>query len=298
MEYFEYIEVFSEAAFNDNILLLSNTAPEELLLLRLFNGTVDIKHLLSNKVFKPRINYSTFPYKRIRKSRSIIENTLNDGLRFQDLSEYLRYSRRKHKGFYKPIRHEITNYLYQKYRKSHTLCFIYLFSLLEGISYGFPLIYSSKTNDFKKSYKSLQKYFLRKENDGELAFFKRFVNEMFTRENYLTLSIDINIQGNNLNLELQQKYYRAIKKICNESDISDEDAPRKISLKFATFGDFIMNLRNRYFHYQRGGWQENLSSLEVVDPDSFFSIVNDSILNWIAIIYFEILNYSIINRVY
>ena len=53
--------------------------------------------------------------------------------------------------------------------------------------------------------------------------------------------------------------------------------------------DLTITLRNRYFHQKTGDGGGNFTSSEFPESDTFFENINDLIMNWIALIYVEII---------
>ena len=56
--------------------------------------------------------------------------------------------------------------------------FVHIYRTLEFMSYSFPMIYASKSMDYRGSYEHLKK-FMNGDSDGELKFFKTFLKELF-----------------------------------------------------------------------------------------------------------------------
>ena len=56
---------------------------------------------------------------------------------------------------------------------------------------------------------------------------------------------------------------------------------------------FLIEIRNRYFHFLQGTWQNNIASNQIVYPDLFFKPLIDNGINWIAIIFLEVIKFEI-----
>jgi hypothetical protein len=53
----------------------------------------------------------------------------------------------------------------------------------------------------------------------------------------------------------------------------------------------MINLRNRYFHFQSDR-KDNISNINF-DSELFFSAINDKFANWLSMIYLEILTHGV-----
>ena len=65
-----------------------------------------------------------------------------------------------------------------------------------------------------------------------------------------------------------------------------------LRIKFANIVDLIVTLRNRYFHMLLGKGPDNFYDIRY-DKRKIFYAVNPVFVNWLTIIYREIVNYSI-----
>jgi len=297
MEIYEYIDIFSKGKLNAD-LLITDKSNQELIIARLLTGTVNFRNTITKKITKPQYNYSKLPYKKSRKKNlKEISSFLNQGFKLSDFSDYLNYTKNRHQDYYRSIKIEITHYLYHSNNKDHVTAFIFSYRLLEAMAYGFPLIYASKSKNFQKTFNSLKKYFQGSDKDGELAFLNRFVSEMFSGSLFSGVNIDIDISAPKIDREIQQIFYSALKKASRDCNIENENEPNSFSIPFLQFPKFIINLRNLFFHNLTGGWHEKISSMETVEPNIFFSLVNDKIINWLAIVFFEIINFAIENKI-
>ncbi len=294
MNYFYYLDPIRSEVFHEKYKYLSikHNEDEQLLVTRLFSGNIDIIHKNSNTKIKQRIDNTTFPAKVINVNSRYFDNFI-EGIKTKDLNNYFYNVKYKNKKFYNSILNELSNYYYQRNRNSFTTSFIYAYRLLEAISYGFPLIYASKTKDFEKSYKALNSFFSKNEKAGELAFFRQFLNVLFKDTEYLELTVDVDLRIENIDFETRKLFYEIFRKtIDKERYIVSETENTELQFKFLHFFNVIISLRNKYFHFLKGGWQENITSLEMIEPDLFFSIINDKIINWIGLVFFQILQFS------
>ena len=68
-----------------------------------------------------------------------------------------------------------------------------------------------------------------------------------------------------------------------------------VSLKFIELGSLIINIRNRFFHLFSAN-RHNINADEIYNTDSFFELINSNIASWFAVIYFEVVKFSIARR--
>ena len=259
---------------------------------RLISGTINCTDTYDNKVYKFRVNYSNFPFTTNDKvNQSVVLNNFPDEVKLKDLDKYFKRSRFNSK-FYGSIEPEIIKCLIAVEKNNHLEAFFYLYRVIEGISYSIPLIYVSKHKNYDKTYKQLQSFFSN-EQDGELAFFKRFLYETFKEEDFFKSTIDINFSSIDM-VDLREAYYKIYsEKIVNKpmsgKGLKGQTLNQEIKLSFIGFYDFMILIRNRFFHLTKGTWLENLSSTEILYPDYFFKPIINHGLNWIALVIFEII---------
>lgn len=282
--------IFKASTKNTNLRIDSSN--KILNIFRLISGTINCTDTYDNKVYKFRQNYSNFPYTTNETiNQSVVLNNFPDEVKLKDLNEYFKRSRFNSK-FYGSIEPEIIKCLVAVNKNNHLEAFFYLYRIFEGISYSIPLIYVSKQRNYDKTYKQLQSFF-NNDQDGELAFFKRFISETFKNEDFFKSTIDIDfntIDRTDLREAYYELYLEKIKeKPMNSKGLKGETLNQEIKLSFIGFYDFIIIIRNRFFHLTKGTWQNNLSSTEILFPDYFFKPIVNHGLNWIALIIFEII---------
>lgn len=260
---------------------------EILYVFRLISGTINCADSYKNKNYKFRINYSNFPYSQNSTiNQSTVLNNFPDEVKLQDLDRYFKKSK-FNAGFYKSIKAELIKCLIAEQMNNHLEAFFYLYRIIEGISYTIPLIFVSKNKSYDKTYKQLQTFF-NKQQDGELAFFKRFVSSTFKDEDFFKSTIDINILEIDIE-EIQEDYYKIYLEKMNEVSIKEKSENQEIRISFIGFYEFMIELRNRFFHFTKGSWMDNLSSTELMFPDYFFKPIVKHGINWVSIILLEII---------
>ena len=293
-EAFTYTELIPHRSLPATSLLrIDRGMPKEALLIRLLLGTVDFHHVLSGQTISQRKNFSILPaIPNTVISNTIFRNLLAPDFKKKDLENYLR-THRSNADFFKNIILEISHYFYQANKKSHTVAFLYLYRALEAISYCFPLIYAARSTNFIGTYKKLKSFFSDKER-SELKFFSIFIDNLFS-DNLVLLDVPVEFVLTAPDLNIQEIFFDTLSHILTNDRISDSTRPNSIKVKCRDLLGFTVDLRNRYFHFLTGGIRK-LNSSEIVEPDWFFSLINDSIANWIAYIYFNILKYVLEQR--
>lgn len=307
MSPFEYIEIIPESFFDENSesLRLRNETASKILLLRGIIGSVKLRHVFTGNEFEQQIDYldlgqsrrSIHPIERLKGY--LFEDpdaTMDDFFKlFQD--RILLY---QNSNFFKRLELEFNNFYYYQSKSSYTTAFAYIYRILEKISYAFPLIYASKTNDFEGTFKHLRDYFsginVGDKQKGELGFFKRFIKVVFKNDPLADASVTIIVEGGTD--DVQQHFFQAFKKACPETsvyDSTDTYEPRRLSVKFTEFSSFIINIRNRFFHLLSSG-QPNLQSEDIPDADHFFKMINHQCMYWLSIITLEIFKHGLSRR--
>lgn len=258
---------------------------------RLVSGTANIRDNYDNKLYKVRENNIYFPT-IINDSlkQQILLDGFDESISLEDLDKYFKKAK-NNKKFYDSLEIELIKCIIAYKKNSYLESFFYLYRIIEGISYSIPLIYISKKTDYKKTYGSLQLFF-GKEKEGELQFFKKFISETFKDEDFFKsdIKIDLNIIENE---ELREKYYGLYLAKINASNIIDKDDNNYIKVKFIGYYDFIIELRNRFFHNLKGTWADNFDSTELLYPDIFFKPIALHGLNWFSLILFEIIKFDL-----
>ncbi len=267
-------------------LQISNNTFAETLLIRLLTGTSDFHHITSNRSYKIRSNYSILSYCENNRISSKPVRDCFDSVSNDKIINYLKANDRNNKKFNETLLLEATHFLYSKNNKNYISAFVHLYRLLEFISYSFPLIHTSNTNNYFGSFESLKKYF---SGDGsELKFLIRFIENLFDSKPELNLEAEFSVPGTNTHI--RQKLYRSIKHILRSKNyINYDDTFYQFKVEYKDLIDLIIFIRNRYFHFATGSGMKNFKSSELIDPDIFFEIIIDNSFNWICRIYFEIL---------
>ncbi|WP_159821749.1 hypothetical protein [Colwellia sp. 20A7] len=265
--------------------------PEILLILRLLSGNVELSHHYSSKQVKSRVNYFSSDFSGFSNWKREFPNLLSSDVTAEDLAVFIENTKYSNKAFYSGILSEVSHFLLHNKKGSHTSAFIYIYRILEKISYAFPLIYASKSQDFLKSFNQLKDLMIGDKEKKELGFFKVFVKKLYEGDSIADTSIDVFL--NTSNAQVQEQMYKTLKEVSGNS-ILHEDSTEfdKLSIKYCEMGSFLINVRNRFFHNLNGG-SSNIESNRIVDADELFSFINPAALYWISMVFLEITTYSL-----
>lgn len=292
---FRYSECFPSKVLSrlPERLKVSGADPELLLIIRLLSGTLKVEHIDSSKSFYQKENYFSSDFKgygqrwEVKFPQLIAENYTSE-----DLAKYIDSHRLKNKTFYKSILSELSYYFYYQNKNIHSSSFVYLYRALEHVSYAFPMIYASKTDDFGKTFKFLKELMSGDKNAGELGFFKSFVKTMYSDDAIYESSVDFPIL---LSTESEQNTtFHILKELCSGEMIAEStDSPRLLSIKYIEVGSFIITIRNRFFHYMNGG-AKNIETSKINNIDNLFLIVNKKCLYWLATVFLAVISHNAI----
>ena len=291
---FSFTESFSDAQLSQlpEILKISGeNDPEILLIVRLLSGSIHLEHNYSGKILKPKENYFLSNMKGYSNNwHKKLPKIIGEDYTSVDLARYIQATKYKNRGFYKNFLFELCNFILYEKRKSHTSAFIYLYRALEYVSYSFPLIYVSKTDDFLNTYNFLKKLMQGNDKLGELGFFKKFVQTLYKNDLIIDSTVDFNISVDG---DLQNIFFNLLKNQCTNDMISGAtDSPRILSINYTEIGSFVINIRNRFFHYMNGD-SRNIDSHDIVDSDLLFSLINKQCMYWLATVFLGILSHNI-----
>lgn len=276
---------------SSGVFVLTSTTPPNYNILRIIMGGVSITNNDVGITCDLTTNYLSlyYAFDELKSPEGNLSEILNDSIELPDLEKFFfdrRYSL-KNKDFFNRLENEFCNFLLYQSKENYTTAFIFLYRILEVISFSFPLIYASKTYDFKHTYGKLKEIFSINSGNstGELGFLKSAIKVMFEGSELLETSIDIDLDDE---FEKNEKIYKALKSVIdNKIFHTDTIENSKLSICFGDVSSFIITLRNRFFHlFNRG--DKNLESIEIIDPDYLFSKINKPVFTWICVVYLEI----------
>lgn len=275
-------------------LLIQDRSPEIVLALRILSGSAILVHNYSGTSCNCRKNYFSSDFKGYGQSwRTKFPKLISEHTTSEELGRYISVTKYINRKFYQNILFEISHFVYSTKKGNHSSAFIFLYRLLEKISYAFPLIYSSRTSDFVRSFTQLKSLMTGDTEKKELGFFKKFVETLYEDDPIAETSIDIKISASIE--EIQSQIFNEFKNVLDDNIIhGDTDEPRQISIKYCEMSSFIITIRNRFFHNMNGG-AKNIQSKNIADIDLFFESMNDLAMQWLATVFLSVFTYSYSN---
>lgn len=270
-------------------LVISDRISNEALLIRLLCGTLKIKYMMDGIEldWEQRKNYSIPGSKQnIRFQNKIIKEFFSfdhyRSIEKKSIDKYLKLNRKNH-FVHEEVLSELTGAILWM-EKSPIEAFVHIYRALEFMSYSFPLIYASKSMDYRGSYDHLKK-FMTGDNNGELRFFKTFLKELFKDNLLFEYEFEIYFLNGNERLIKEE-----LERVINSAYYVFDGNTMKI--RFANVIDLIISIRNRYFHMLVGTGVDNFFDIHY-DKREMFLAMNSAFINWLAMIYKEIAIYSV-----
>lgn len=184
------------------------------------------------------------------------------------------------RDFYKEILSEFLNFQMQKARGNNTGAFVFLYRILERISYSVPLLYASTQSDFRGTFNDL-KSILNADIDGELGLFKKFLNKGRFIDP-IKLQIVQKIKFTSAGGHEANYYNLTCKKY--KDFVSTDPIAHEVEIKFSDIPEFLKIIRNRFFHSRTGDGRDNITTIEMPDSDEYFEKINPIIESFLAIV--------------
>ncbi|RFZ82997.1 hypothetical protein DYU05_12650 [Mucilaginibacter terrenus] len=265
--------------------VLNSSISNEALLIRILTGTLRCTNLITSDSFDQYDNYFILG----RDTNAVVKSTtirtcLEPEISFTKVCEFLKSSTTLNNSFFENLLIEVTSCFYRRQKGHNTMAFLHLYRSLEYISYSFPLIYASHSRDYYGTFDRIKNYFDASKN--ELLFFDAFVKKLFNGLGYLDTPVTFNF--NSLVPQINKNHYNIFKLFIPNEKILSDSKNLSVTTSYDQILDLCVNLRNRYFHFAMGG-KRNIKGTDILESDILFGIINDELLNWIALIYNEIL---------
>lgn len=259
--------------------------------LELLMGEVVIKDSSAKVLYKetwdytklPRAKSGTHSYLRFSKVLGIEDITVKEN---KDTCDRFFIRDRRNKYVYEHILNELTQYFVVK-AKSPCEGFVHLYRVLEFMSYSFPLIYSSRSKDYRGSYESLKKFLKGGDAAGELKFLGYFLDVLFSDEvSTYEYEFDILFESDNIS-ELRKDFQNAIKLNLYVWENNT------MTIKFKNLKDIFVEIRNKYFHMLLGQGSNNFLNMNY-DKNDLFRSLNPVFVNWISCIFVKIIQQGLL----
>ena len=221
-------------------------------------------------------------------SKDFLFSSIVDFLKGKNSKFYFEHNRKNNKIF-SVLLNELGLYFISKNENKFIEGFIHLYRMIEQVSLMFPLLYFKQSSDFKGVFEDLKELITNKEMTT-LKFFKNFQEQIFEDKAMLdnTMYFTFYVSNENKKNELKIIFDRIISSEIQKASLDGNT----ISMPFRDIINFAITIRNRYFHLSIRG-QDNIDAINL-NINDFFSSINEYILNWIAVIYYEM--FKILNK--
>ncbi|WP_077925864.1 hypothetical protein [Wohlfahrtiimonas larvae] len=255
----------------------SNIRYYKLELFRLLIGTSSFKCIISDEIIVQRENYSKLP------------NTYNKNIK-PKIGRYIGIDTKKmgkeltnnnNRGFYDEILKEYYSYFFETKKENHTTAFIHIYRILERIAICLPLVYAACSNDYKGVYNDFKKYIL-DDKTGELKVIQKFVSS-FIDASILQSTVDIEIQP--LQSNFHENHFNAIARF----NLHESNTPfSQITFKYEKVLEFIIKVRNAYFHALTGS-NNSFKADDIVYSQDFFKMINPLCCSWMSYLIIQVM---------
>lgn len=298
MAIFDYTEVVNNADKTPACagLYIDEENFIQLLIARCFTSSVKISHLPRGLEFQVTDNFiSTFYQATSTDPVEEVIECVSTQLTPANISTFysVPVNKARNRKFFEILLVELSQFCMHYYNNNHTAAFVYIYRILEKISYPFPLLYASQTDDYKGSYALLKDYFDENKGSkkGELGFFKAFVTKIFDGEPISLTSVDFDF-STIADYDIRKRLFLKLKQLCPNSMLHQSTSDYDLfAVKFTEMSSFLITVRNRFFHqFNRG--DANFEEEEVHDCEEFFAIINKNSIGWLGMVYLEILKNS------
>lgn len=255
-----------------------------LILVKLLIGPISINY--GSKKLRQKINYSTIPssIQILKQGTASFKKFASDYNVSLLPDEFIKNNLPNNREFFRDILAEFSHYFIQTNSKSHLSAFVFIYRLLERMSYSFPLLYCKKEIDFFGTFQDLKNLF-NLDSSGEHALFKKFLNQgKFIDKTILdtTYIIDFSTHSN------RDIYFKTMVKLFKSFESTDPST-YQLSIKFREIPNLLIIIRNRFFHLRTGDGKNNIAIKNFGDPDDFFLELNKTFCSFLAVLVLHIL---------
>ena len=249
------------------------------LLVRLLLGTATVSRGYARG--KQSTDYSSLPaIQQSKSSASAFKDFLASYSVGGTVERFIRVTLADNREFYKEILSEFLNYQLHAMQGRNTSAFVFLYRILERVSYSVPLLYAATQSDYMGTFKDL-KAILHADAEGELGLFKKFLGQgRFIDPIKLQIIQKIKFScssgyGSNY-YDLTCDKFKAF--------ASMDQAAQEVEIKFSEIPELLKTIRNRFFHSRTGDGRGNITTITMPDSDEYFGKINPIIASFLAII--------------
>lgn len=256
-------------------------------LLELIMGKMKIYSSQGKCLYIQKKNYTTLPISlqnrhTYHQFSAVLDTDILDEACCQICNKFLIYERANN-FVYEHILNELSQYFIIS-KISPCEGFVHLYRVLEFMSYSFPLIYASKSRDYRGTYNELKKA-LGGDGAGELKFFQKFLKELFLHDISYEYIYEVYTDSDNID-DLKREFSEFFK-----TDFFEFEE-NTLSFKFKDVPTIFIEIRNRYFHMLLGQGKNNFLSLEY-DKNDLFRSLNPIFCNWLSVIFTKIIQHGL-----
>lgn len=249
------------------------------LLLRLLLGNAEVAK--GRHRWKQKIDYSSLPATtQTKTSASAIKDFLTTYGVGGSTDRFIRATIGDNREFYREILCEFLHYFLQTSQGCNTAAFVFLYRVLERISYSIPLLYASTQREYMGTFRDLRSI-LNADVEGELGLFRKFLAQGRFIDP-IKLQVDQKIRFSSSGGH--QSAYYAFTTRHFTTFTSLDPALHEVEVKFRDVSHLLVTIRNRFFHSRTGDGRDNITTIEMADPDEYFSCINPVLVSFLAIV--------------
>ncbi|EMJ7327549.1 hypothetical protein [Pseudomonas aeruginosa] len=294
---YEFAEKSDSPFSEESPFHINERTHEYAMIFRVLSGSCQVTNLNTEENVELITNYFYSDLRENPTGGLDFLNEFEEGMALPDYEEQINRVGFRNRKFYKSFLAELSSCIYHEHLEKHTAAFVHLYRSYEHLSYAFPMIYASKADDYIGTFESLRQWMSASSSDGnvgELKFHKNFVASLFKGLPELSRTIDIEIKTKQ---EYRDSIFEALaKKVAGwnspEKYSPETRYPDKLAIPFIEYHSFLVNLRNRFFHYSNAR-SDNIGLDDIVEADLLFSFVNKATLNYISTIFHAIVRHQI-----
>ena len=235
------------------------------------------------------IDYSILPpIPKIGNSKTAFKNFLKANNFDKSAEKFIRETIPENRKFYQDLLSEFSNHFTQTSKGCHTAAFVFLYRILERLSFSVPLLYCSTMRDYIGTFTDFKSLFT-PDLGGELGLFKKFLKQgKFIDRIKLNITYEISFKSAQ---GLQLNYYNLTVKHGVQL-VNLDPSNCKVEIKFCDIPELLITMRNRFFHSRTGDGKDNIQLSEIIDSDEYYECINPIFCSFLAIVTLQIIMHS------